>query len=124
MFSPVFSVCAYIQSLQNAFGLLVQGLTDKTGGRNKTLVILFICMCVCANVHPQMYAFIFVCITWLQILKNIEEACVITRYHLQDSHYFHVENMEIPKKKESQYSWLTELLKELKCFDRQSVNLL
>lgn len=32
--------------------------------------------------------------------------------------------MEIPKEKESQYSCLTELLKEWKYFDRQSINLL
>lgn len=70
MFSPVISVCAYVELLQNTFDLLVQGLTAKTEGRNKTLMILFICMCVCPDVHPQMCTLIFVCVTWLRILKN------------------------------------------------------
>lgn len=62
MFSPAFSVRAYVQLLQNAFGRLVQGLTAKIGGRNKTLMILFICMCLCTDVHPQIYTFVCICL--------------------------------------------------------------
>lgn len=59
----LYFVCVrrYVELQPNAFSLLVQGQTAKSGGGNKTLMILF--LYICARV--QMYTFIFVCVTLL-----------------------------------------------------------